>query len=459
MTNIQLKITLKEIDPPIWRRVLVSPETTLLQLHDIIQYTFGWTESHLFLFEVGSMEFVHYPDWKEDAYRFQAAEMAQLGEIIPTVIPVGGHFNYIYDMGDHWEHEICVEKTKQPEKGKSMPVCVGGQRACPPEDVGGSIGYCEFLKVIQDPESEDRDVFLTWVGGEFDPEAFDITATNRGLKKYLRNCKLIRASSWQTHVPTVNPNTAFSSDWTRNISSEHQKIAESLPFRRDTVTLMEYLQNNKVKGTKALGNFPLKHIRRMTAGFVNPPVLDNKYGDRVFKLQSEDDVQELVFLHVFANSTGLVLGGEQMVWKVSFYGKMFLDRAPEEQVWFLTKNWFEYFNWLYCYRYDNIAATFDYPGFEKLVFKLLLSYPDQEPIDVAQIIQDFDDADPEWIEFTVAHNSEYYKERFLKSVVIVPFEKLGLIEVVRQESIYKSLYNIKQIMMTNYGRTLMSNFG
>ncbi|HCU58322.1 MAG TPA: LexA family transcriptional regulator, partial [Anaerolineaceae bacterium] len=95
---LQLKISLKGSRPPIWRRVLVSSEMSLLDLHDVIQFVFGWQDYHLFIFELGSFEFVNYPDWEEDAYQFQSAEDAILGDLIPTYLPQGGKFVYRYDM-------------------------------------------------------------------------------------------------------------------------------------------------------------------------------------------------------------------------------------------------------------------------------------------------------------------------------------------------------------------------
>lgn len=80
---------------------------------------------------------------------------------------------YVYDFGDSWEHEIRLEKILPREKRK-YPACIAGKRACPPEDCGGIWGYEEFLEIIKDPEHEEYEDMLDWVGGEFDPEHFDI---------------------------------------------------------------------------------------------------------------------------------------------------------------------------------------------------------------------------------------------------------------------------------------------
>ena len=100
-----------------------------------------------------------------------------------AILPKSGQrfaFEYEYDFGDGWRHEVLFEGCLRAEQEKRYPVCVEGERACPPEDVGGVWGYQEFLEAITDPEHEDRDGLLEWAGGSFDPEAFDpVKATKR----------------------------------------------------------------------------------------------------------------------------------------------------------------------------------------------------------------------------------------------------------------------------------------
>jgi len=101
-----------------------------------------------------------------------------LGHVAPGE---GSKFRYEYDFGDSWLHRVQVEKVLPPELDWDYPVCIKGRRACPPEDVGGIWGYYHFLEAIQDPEHEEHEEYLEWVGGEFDPEAFDLEETNRAL--------------------------------------------------------------------------------------------------------------------------------------------------------------------------------------------------------------------------------------------------------------------------------------
>jgi hypothetical protein len=91
-------------------------------------------------------------------------------------------FRHEYDFGVSWLHQVLVEKILPLEPGQDYPVCIKGRRACPPEDVGGMWGYYSFLEAIQDPDHEEYEDYLEWVGGEFDPEAFDLDEANQALQ-------------------------------------------------------------------------------------------------------------------------------------------------------------------------------------------------------------------------------------------------------------------------------------
>ena len=67
-------------------------------------------------------------------------------------------------------------------EGEEKAGCTAGARACPPEDCGGVIGYYEMLVVLSDPDHEDHDEVVEWLGGSFDPEAFDVAFVDHALK-------------------------------------------------------------------------------------------------------------------------------------------------------------------------------------------------------------------------------------------------------------------------------------
>lgn len=173
----QLKITLTGLKPTIWRRVEVADDVTLAKLHQIIQVAMGWIDSHLHMFSFGRVSYgVPDPDYDEDVRDERRYKLSQL------LVAPKEKLLYEYDFGDSWTHEVLLEKVLPPEPGATYPRCTAGKRACPPEDCGGVWGYAEFVEAIADPEHPEHDELLEWVGGEFDPAAFDVDEVNVGLR-------------------------------------------------------------------------------------------------------------------------------------------------------------------------------------------------------------------------------------------------------------------------------------
>jgi hypothetical protein len=174
----QIKVTLKGSKPPIWRRIQVRGDINLGKLHTILQEVMGWEDYHLHQFIVGRTYYgVPHPDFGFD---MRDESRVKLNQIAPGE---GFKFLYEYDFGDSWEHVLLVEKVLPPEQGQHYPVCIKGKRACPPEDVGGVWGYAEFLEAIQNPDHPEHEDYLEWIGGDFDPEGFDLDGVNAGLRR------------------------------------------------------------------------------------------------------------------------------------------------------------------------------------------------------------------------------------------------------------------------------------
>jgi hypothetical protein len=94
-----------------------------------------------------------------------------------------GEFEYRYDMGDDWAHRIVIESALPSAAGEfPLPVCVAGENACPPEDVGGPYGYAEFLRALGERRHEQHEDMTRWIGGVFDPKGFDLNWINRDWK-------------------------------------------------------------------------------------------------------------------------------------------------------------------------------------------------------------------------------------------------------------------------------------
>jgi hypothetical protein len=164
----QLKATILEVKPPVWRRVIVPEDTTLDRLHEILQAAFGWWDYHLHEFEIGGVRYGvdDGEDWGDPPRDERRVRLRNLVE-------AGSSFLYVYDFGDYWRHKVVVEKILPARSGVAYPTCIGGRRACPPEDCGGPPGYEGFLEAIGNPAHEEHDSMLEWVGGTFDPNAFD----------------------------------------------------------------------------------------------------------------------------------------------------------------------------------------------------------------------------------------------------------------------------------------------
>jgi hypothetical protein len=132
---------------------------------------------------VGGEQFGLPEQWQESGGRGEPevsnSRKVKLSQLVAQGIK---KFLYVYDMGDSWEHIIQIEKTLPAEIGVKYPRCIDGKRACPPEDCGGPWGYCDLLEIIQDPNHPEYEERIEWIGGEADPEAFDLDEVNAELR-------------------------------------------------------------------------------------------------------------------------------------------------------------------------------------------------------------------------------------------------------------------------------------
>lgn len=170
----QVEIELRDVQPAVVRRVQVPGEMTLADLHQVVQVSMSWTDSHLHEFDVDGARFgPPDPDGDDDEVSDEARA------VLSRLIGVGGRMDYVYDFGDSWRHRLTVEEIIAPEPGVRYPRCLSGRRASPPEDVGGRMGYVTFLlKALADPSQPEHADYLEWAGGPFDPDTFDLAAVN-----------------------------------------------------------------------------------------------------------------------------------------------------------------------------------------------------------------------------------------------------------------------------------------
>ncbi|MDQ6999644.1 MAG: plasmid pRiA4b ORF-3 family protein [Mariprofundus sp.] len=192
MKNIryQIKVTLKGIRPPIWRRLLLPADCTMDALHCAIQTSMGWCDEHLYAFRTQNRRIeIPDPDGMWDSSWSNSPKPEDSAAIrFSDVAKTGDKITYEYDFGDGWEHTILIEKTiKTDDISARKAECLKGKRACPPEDCGGPWGYQNLLEILAMPEhkrGENEKEFAAWIGHNWDAEDFDLNEVNQALSKW-----------------------------------------------------------------------------------------------------------------------------------------------------------------------------------------------------------------------------------------------------------------------------------
>ena len=176
----QLHISMDEITPLIWRRLLTDSSTTLFELHNYIQLIFyNWRNYHLYDFCKGEVEFGDPRLWEED----DLIDVRKI-KVCNLLKEEGQTINYRYDPGDSWKLTIRIESiTLDDERNYRKPVCMDGENSAPPEDVGGIGGFEDFKEIFADPEHPQHRDMKTWAGRSYDPLKFDLKKANQKLSQ------------------------------------------------------------------------------------------------------------------------------------------------------------------------------------------------------------------------------------------------------------------------------------
>ena len=171
----QIKLTLEGAKPPIWRRIEIYEDTTLADLHKIIQSTMGWMNGHLH-------HFITYHEYYTPPSEFDDFGINYQGMKIKQLLSAKGHkIRYEYDFGDSWLHQLELEAIKEAESTIKYPRCIKGKRACPPEDCGGVWRYMELIEIMKNPKDIKKE-YEVWLR-KLEPEKFDLDRINDKLSR------------------------------------------------------------------------------------------------------------------------------------------------------------------------------------------------------------------------------------------------------------------------------------
>lgn len=176
--TFQLHVELQEVTPAVWRRILVPSAPRLDRLADMLIAAMGWSNSHLHCFNVDGRRFGMMLDMRPDD------ELDEHSVTVLQTLRGVKHFEFEYDFGDGWTHDVTVEDAIESTFGLKHAVCLDGANACPPDDSGGPGGFVHFLEALADPSHDEHEDYVRWNGDTtFDRTTFDLATANAVLQK------------------------------------------------------------------------------------------------------------------------------------------------------------------------------------------------------------------------------------------------------------------------------------
>jgi hypothetical protein len=442
---LQIKITLREIKPPIWRRVLVSNQMTLWDLHEVIQSVFWWAGYHLHEFKIGN---VLYGDPEDSEFMDFVKEDEELYKLSDFNFNKGSQFTYLYDFGDGWKHSILIEKVLPYDKNTRLPLFLEGKRATPPEDVGGEHGYREFLEAIKNPKHPGHERYLIWAGGSFDPEWVNLKNINYRIDLVAQNLNdwNLRLNLWIVDPKDWIEPTVACKNWEKTLQKKDMEKIQSLPLLTNMRYLLTYLRDNKVTGTSSTGNFPQKVVKDLVEkiGFTHP-LLDKDEFSRMFK--NENDVWIIYFVHLLAFWAELIDGGKGKLWKLTAKGENFLKISPVEQLHTLFSGWWFHGYWLIT-RHRFTRIQYLPPDFPRFLHSVLTSTLTSKSMNFSDFCKKVLTA----LGYSVHPDAEDYEYRLLcddlEEIVIKPMESFGFIICKQEEKILRS--SIKSMELDSF---------
>jgi len=183
---VKLRVSIDEIEPAVWRRLVVPRALNLEQFHLAIQAAFNWWDYHVHEFDIGGLRYGDAADAYEASVEGDPRVFDERDVCLRDFRNAGVKFTYLYDFGDGWRHTVEIEDMMFLDTVPNHATCIDGARARPPEDVGGISGYEQFLNVISDRKHPEHKETKHWCGGYFDPEWFDLPTVDKDVRNALK---------------------------------------------------------------------------------------------------------------------------------------------------------------------------------------------------------------------------------------------------------------------------------
>ena len=448
--HYQIKVSLRGSDPSIWRRILVPADCSLARLHLVLQAVMGWENYHLHEFKIKGQD---YGDPADDDWGDRNIEDERYFRLNELFLKQGSIIEYTYDFGDGWGHDLEVEDINLRDDSELLPCCLDGEFSGPPEDVGGIGSYYEYLRALKDRDHPEHKEWLAWQG-PFNPARFVINAINKRLF-WLSNDTAARSaglSLGETNrlIMAFYPSLTR---WAEGLDGGMVSVADELPARRNMLTMLKYLTENKVKGTSSSGNLPLKPAKEISAKFVHPPVWKIEFGDYSSELRSSAEIWDIDFLVILADVGGLITRAPGRRLEVTEVGYEFLSLPPALQTWYMLAVWWTKVNWLVAYPYEISLRQIDF-DFVNFVGINLLNLSIEEEIPIEGFIDQLKHRD-QW-----SHQRDYWKlpsetsSRLIHICAIEPLIDLGILSASnnRDEKFKLRYTNLSAFKMTAFGR-------
>ncbi|WP_151670368.1 plasmid pRiA4b ORF-3 family protein [Nitrincola schmidtii] len=397
----QIHIELEESSPSVWRKLLVPSNLSLDQLHLIIQVTMGWQNCHYHVFQTQEKCCFSDPEALEDGMDSWFDETdVPLSDVLHGK---SKYLSYDYDLGDAWSHRITLEKMLPLIGQQSADIlCLNGENACPPEDVGGIEGYKNLITVLEDRSHPDFEEMRDWIGFDhFDPSYFNLAATNTRLQMMLTYSPLLihdeiydnfhsNQSEVDALISTISKKDnvqqqAIIDQFLMDMLEDDLSASGELPISPDQLHQLLYhpfdapevitfdpsaatLKNSPMlaifrvlaeaaqqKGIKLTSreNLPLKVTRQMI--FAIPSCLSYGQSDWNKNIRSEEDVYPVHITRILATISGLcrVQKGTLLL---TAKGRKILESEQWELAFHeLVKALFTEFNWAYVDSFPELG--------------------------------------------------------------------------------------------------------